>query len=161
MFLVDLSDYDSKKLEMDIKALEKDISEIKGFIANLEYKKSKHELKLIEQGITEEDVEKHIKDFMESSENPEKDLLLIYDEYEEIFDDNEIFIIEDLEKILNYTIISFSIINLQLEEFHEELNVLRKQKLKLMGKQLEIQKRKVDEIATERKYKELLKDEKN
>ncbi|MBP5407667.1 MAG: hypothetical protein J6Y42_00840 [Bacilli bacterium] len=157
--LFDLTDYDSKKLELDIKDLEIAILERKGFIANLEYKKLNHELKLMEQGITEEDIEKYIKDFMESSDNPEKELLLIYDEYEEMLEEDEDLIIEDLDKIIKYSMISFSIIHLQIQDYQEELKVLREQKLKLMDKQLKLQKKKVDEIATERKYKELLKDE--
>lgn len=157
--LFDLTDYDSKKLELEINELEKAILERKGFIANLESDKLEHELKLIEQGITEEDVENHIRNFIESSDDPEKELLLIHDELEDLFKGNKEVLIEDLDMILNYSIICFSMIYLQIEDYKEELKVLREHKLKLLNKQLDNQKKKVDEIATERKYKELLKDE--
>ena len=68
-------------------------------------------------------------------------------------------IIEDLDKLINYSFIGIATINLQIEDYNEELKVLRERKLRLIDKQLELQKKKVDEIATERKYKELLKDE--
>ena len=161
--LLDLTDYDSKKLEVDIKELEKAILETKGIIANLEFRKLKHELNLIEQGITEEDVEKHITDFIENSDDPESDIIELHkelnqmlDEYHETGNDKTI---EDLDKILHYSTIGITIINLQIQDYQEEIRVLNEQLLKLMDKQVEMQEKKVDEIATERKIKELFYDE--
>ena len=157
--LIDLTDYETKALEIEIKKLEKAILETEGIIANIEFKKLNHELKLIEMGISEEEVEKHIINLVESSDNPEKELLLIYDEFEEFLAEKKDTVIEDLDKILNYSIISISIANLQIEDYKEEINVLNNELLKLKHKRIELQKKKVDEIATERKYKELLHDE--
>ena len=157
--LIDLTDYETKALEIEIKKLEKAILETEGIIANIEFKKLKHELRLIEMGITEEDVEKHIINLVESSDNPEKELLLIYDELDELLAAKEDIVIEDSDKILNYTIISISIANLQIEDYQEEIAVLNNELLKLKHERIILQKKKVDEIATERKYKELLKDE--
>lgn len=161
--LLDLTDYDSKKLEVEIKAIEKAILETKGIIANLEFRKLKHELNLIEQGITEEDVQKHITDFIENSDDPESDIIKLHkelnqmlDEYNETGNDKTI---EDLDKILHYSTIGITIINLQIQDYQEEIRVLNEQLLKLMDKQVEMQEKKVDEIATERKIKELLHDE--
>ena len=161
--LLDLTDYESKKLEVDIKELEKAILETKGIIANLEFRKLKHELNLIEQGITEEDVEKHIIDFIENSDDPESDIIELHkelnqmlEEYKETGNDKTI---EDLDKILHYSTIGITIINLQIQDYQEEIRVLNEQLLKLMDKQVEMQEKKVDEIATERKIKELLHDE--
>ena len=161
--LLDLTDYESKKLEVDIKELEKAILETKGIIANLEFRKLKHELNLIEQGITEEDVEKHITDFIENSDDPESDIIELHkeltqmlEEYHETGNDKNI---EDLDKILHYSTIGITIINLQIQDYQEEIRVLNEQLLKLMDKQVEMQEKKVDEIATERKIKELLHDE--
>ena len=161
--LLDLTDYDSKKLEVEIKAIEKAILETKGIIANLEFRKLKHELNLIEQGITEEDVQKHITDFIENSDDPESDIIKLHkelnqmlDEYNETGNDKTI---EDLDKILHYSTIGITIINLQIQDYQEEIRVLNEQLLKLMDKQVEMQEKKVDEIATERKIKELLYDE--
>ena len=157
--LIDLTDYETKALEIEIKKLEKAILETEGIIANIEFKKLNHELKLIEMGITEEDVEKHIINLVETSDNPEKELLLIYDEFEEFLAAEKDTVIEDFDKILNYTIISISIANLQIEDYQEEIKVLNNELLKLKHERITLQKKKVDEIATERKYKELLKDE--
>lgn len=161
--LLDLTDYESKKLEVDIKELEKAILETKGIIANLEFRKLKHELNLIEQGITEEDVQKHITDFIENSDDPESDIIELHkelnqmlEEYNETGNDKTI---EDLDKILHYSTIGITIINLQIQDYQEEIRVLNEQLLKLMDKQVEMQEKKVDEIATERKIKELLYDE--
>ena len=161
--LLDLTDYESKKLEVDIKELEKAILETKGIIANLEFRKLKHELNLIEQGITEEDVEKHIIDFIENSDDPESDIIELHkelnqmlEEYKETGNDKTI---EDLDKIIHYSTIGITIINLQIQDYQEEIRVLNEQLLKLMDKQVEMQEKKVDEIATERKIKELLHDE--
>ena len=151
--LLDLTDYESKKLEVDIKELEKAILETKGIIANLEFMKLKHELNL----------EKHITDFIENSDDPESDIIELHkelnqmlEEYHETGNDKTI---EDLDKILHYSTIGITIINLQIEDYQEEIRVLNEQLLKLMDKQVEMQEKKVDEIATERKIKELLYDE--
>ena len=161
--LLDLTDYDSKKLEVEIKAIEKAILETKGIIANLEFRKLKHELNLIEQGITEEDVQKHITDFIENSDDPESDIIKLHKELNQILDEyNETGndkTIEDLDKILHYSTIGITLINLQIQDYQEEIRVLNEQLLKLMDKQVEMQEKKVDEIATERKIKELLYDE--
>ena len=161
--LLNLTDYDSKKIELMIKGLEKVILETKVNIATLEYKKLRHELTLIEQGITEEDVEKHITDFIENSDDPESDIIELHkeltqmlDEYHETGNDERI---EDLDKILHYSTIGITIINLQIEDYQEEIRELNEQLLKLMDKQVKMQEKKVDEIATERKIKELLHDE--
>ena len=78
------------------------------------------------------------------------------EEYHETGNDKNI---EDLDKILHYSTIGITIINLQIEDYQEEIRVLNEQLLKLMDKQVEMQEKKVDEIATERKIKELLYDE--
>lgn len=161
--LLNLTDYDSKKIELMIKGLEKVILETKVNIANLEYKKLRHELTLIEQGITEEDVEKHITDFIENSDDPESDIIELHkelnqmlDEFKENGNDERI---EDLDKILHYSTIGITIINLQIEDYQEEIRVLNEQLLKLMDKQVAMQEKKVKKISTDRKYKELLNDE--
>ena len=157
--LLDLTDYDSKKLELEIKGLEKAILETKGIIGNLEFRKLGFELELIEQGITKEDVENTITDFIETSDNPEKELILLNDELNELIESEEDHVIEDLDKLIKFSFISVTIVNLQIEDYKEEIKILRKRLLELQKKQLDNQKKKVDEIATERKYKELLKDE--
>ena len=157
--LIDLTDYDSKKLELEIKRYEKAISETKGIISNLEFNKVKFELDLIEHGVTEEDVKKYVTDFMESSDNPQKDLILLHEELNELLESDKDYVIEDLDKLIGYAFISISIINLEIEDYQESISVLREKLLELQKQQLELQERKIDEIATERKYKELLKDE--
>ncbi|MBP5408025.1 MAG: hypothetical protein J6Y42_02685, partial [Bacilli bacterium] len=125
--LLDLTDYDSKKLEVEIKAIEKAILETKGIIANLEFRKLKHELNLIEQGITEEDVQKHITDFIENSDDPESDIIKLHKELNQILDEyNETGndkTIEDLDKILHYSTIGITLINLQIQDYQEEIRV--------------------------------------
>lgn len=163
VMIIDLTDYETKKLELDIKALEKAILETKGIIANLQYNKLHHELTLIKQGITKADVEKHITDFFNSSDNPEEDIIKIHKEMDKELEEyhktgNDV-IIEDLDKILHYSTIGIAIINLQIQDYQEEIKVLREQLNKLNIKQLELQKNKINDLETNIKYRELLNDE--
>lgn len=163
VMIIDLTDYETKKLELDIKALEKAILETKGIIANLQYNKLHHELTLIKQGITKADVEKHIVDFFNSSDNPEEDIIKIHKEMEKELEEyketgNDV-IIEDLDKILHYSTIAITIINLQIQDYQEEIKVLRKQLNELNIKQLELQENKINDLETNIKYRELLNDE--
>ena len=152
--LLNLTDYDSKKLEIEIKAIEKAILETEGIIANLEYKKLNHELSLIEQGITEEDVVKHITDFIENSDDPESDIIELHKELNQMLDDfrktGNDETIEDLDKILHYSTIGITIINLQIEDYQAEIRVLNEQLLNLMDKQVAMQEKKVKKISTDR-----------
>ena len=80
---------------------------------------------------------------------------------EEIDEYNLALIIPDNikdSKSWEYSIVSINIVNMQMEDLQKEIRLLNEQKLKLMNQLLEMQERKVDEIATERKLRELLHD---
>ena len=160
--LLDLTDYDSKKLELEIKRIEKDILEKEKGIVESEIKKLELELKLIGKGITKEDFDEQLIDFVESGRN---DMKYIEDTYLELMEliklNHEVeedLLIED-SKAWEYIIISVNVVNMKIEDLQEEIRFLNVQKLNLMDKLLEMQERKVDEIATERKLKELLHDD--
>ena len=152
IMLIDLTDYETKKLELEIKGYEKAILEEKGRIGNLQYNKLHHELKLIEQGITKEDVENHLIEFVESSDNIQEDLIKLHEELDELLKSDEDVVIEDLNKILHYSTISITIINLEIEESKEEIKLLR-------DKKIQLQKQLINRLNADRKYKELLKNE--
>jgi len=157
--IINLTDYETKALEIEIKKLEKAILETKSKIANLELNKLTYELELIDIGISEEEVINHLIDFVESSDNPKEDLIALIEELDELLKSKEDRPIEDLDKILHYSTIGVSYVNLRIEDYQKELNLLNNELMKLKHKRIELQEKKVDEIATERKYKELLKDE--
>lgn len=165
--LLDLSDYDSKKIDVKIKELEIEIKRKEKIIADLEFKKAFFELRVIEKGITKEDFDEQITYFMDSGrkENIEKiylELTEVTKNNEEIDEYNLALIIPDNikdSKSWEYSIVSINILNIQMENLQKEILALNEQKLKLMNQLLEMQERKVDEIATERKLRELLHDE--
>ena len=158
--LLDLSDYDSKKLELEIKRIERDISEKEKGIAESEIKKMELELKIMGKGFTQEDFNKHLIDFVESgkNDNVENIYLELMEKIQLNHEINEDLLIEE-SKAWDYLIISVNIVNMQIEDLQKEIRLLNEQKLKLMNQLLEMQERKVDEIATERKLRELLHDE--
>ena len=157
--IIDLTDYENKALEIEIKKLEKAIFEAKAIICNIEFDILRHELRLIDQGITEEDVEKHIINFMENSDNPEGDLMELQKELNDWIENKSEEVITDLDKILHYSTILIMINRLRIRDYQEEIQVLNKQLLELKHERIELQKKKVEYLDGKRKYRELLKDE--
>ena len=160
--LLDLTDYDSKKLELEIKEIEREIKGKEKTIADLEYKKLELELKLLKKGVTKEEFDKQLIDFVESGRNDIDNIKETYLELKELIKLNheldEDLLIED-SKAWEYIIISVNVVNMQIEDLQEEIRFLNVQKLKFMDSLLRMQEKKVDEIATERKLKELLYDD--
>lgn len=160
--LLDFDNIEEKRLELEITKLDSKINELEGLLIHLKEMVLELKISLMEEGFTKEDFKELVNDFKENPKSSEELLAIEESFFSEKPDEEGKLIYGCDTDSENFNIFVMSVFGRYLkgtEILHEEISELREQKLKLLNKQLELQKKRVDEIATERKYKELLKDE--
>lgn len=148
----DLNNIEHKRKEQKIKALDIAIKERELQIAKFEERKLSLEIDVIENEVSEDELIKKANDFLNDPSIQEEKTNEILERVSSLPKDPEGKVVLEMEEFYKYCIIAFGYYGLNIKNLTEEVSSLRNEKI-------ELQKKLVNEIQTERKYKELLKDE--
>ena len=146
----DLNNLEYKKLEHEINSLDIEIKEKEIEIAKVEDKKLSLEMFFMENNFSEERLDELANEFLNESEAIDKKIKELFNSDPER--DSEGNVLIEHEDFYFYCIACFFYYALNIKDLNKEL-------YSISNKKLGLQKELVSKIETDRKYKELLKDE--